>query len=116
MDFETGSTTVYTVHFHTGSGPYREEIVPAGRPVREPIAPDREGYDFTGWYRDEALTQEYVFTAPVNCNIRLVHGRDLCQPVQLQHEGCTKSSALCKVETALKHPEKKEHMFLFPDP
>ena len=74
MDFETGSSTVYTVHFHTGSGPYCEEIVLAGRLVREPVAPDRDGYDFTVWYRDEAQTQKFVFTAPINCNIRLYAG------------------------------------------
>lgn len=74
MDFETGSSTVYTVHFHTGLGPYCEEIVLAGRLVREPVAPDRDGYDFTVWYRDEAQTQKFVFTAPINCNIRLYAG------------------------------------------
>lgn len=76
MDFETGSSpnTAYTVLFHTGTESYREEIVPVGCPVLEPIAPEREGCEFTGWYCDEALTQEYVFTAPVNRSLCLYAG------------------------------------------
>ena len=71
---QNSTEEAYTVLFHTGQGPYREERVLAGRPVHEPPAPDREGYDFTCWYRDETLTQEYDFSAPVSRNIRLYAG------------------------------------------
>ena len=64
----------YTVLFHTGQGPYREETVSAGLPVHEPPEPEREGYLFTGWYRDESQTQEYSFSNPVCQNLRLYAG------------------------------------------
>ena len=71
---EQNSSPAYTVLFHTGHGPYREETVPAGRTAHEPPAPDREGYEFTCWFRDEALTQEYNFALPVCRNLRLYAG------------------------------------------
>lgn len=36
-----------------------------GEPVAKPADPVREGYDFAGWYTDEACTVAYDFAAPV---------------------------------------------------
>ena len=33
--------------------------------VTEPVAPTKLGYDFIGWYTDEALTERYDFDSPI---------------------------------------------------
>ena len=35
--------------------------VNAGKKVEQPITPTREGYQFTGWYKDTTLTEEWDF-------------------------------------------------------
>ncbi|MBR5048400.1 MAG: InlB B-repeat-containing protein, partial [Erysipelotrichaceae bacterium] len=53
----------YTITFDTAGGtPIAEEKVTRGKPVSIPADPEREGYDFAGWYRDEV---EYIFNQPV---------------------------------------------------
>ena len=42
-----------------------------GEPVAEPADPVREGYDFAGWYTDEACTVAYDFAAPVEGDMTL---------------------------------------------
>ena len=42
-----------------------------GEPVSEPADPTREGYDFAGWYTDEACTVAYDFTKPVTGDMTL---------------------------------------------
>lgn len=37
----------------------------------EPLAPERSGYSFFGWYTDSELTQAYNFHTPVTSNITL---------------------------------------------
>ena len=39
--------------------------------VSEPAEPAREGYDFAGWYTDEACTTQYDFDAPVTSDLTL---------------------------------------------
>ena len=40
----------------------------------EPVAPTREGYEFTGWYLDEELKTPYDFESEVKDNITLYAG------------------------------------------
>lgn len=47
------------------------QIVVAGTPATEPEAPVREGYEFRGWYADEALTVPYDFSQPVTATLTL---------------------------------------------
>ena len=42
-----------------------------GEPVAKPDDPVREGYDFAGWYTDEACTVAYDFAAPVEGDMTL---------------------------------------------
>ena len=42
-----------------------EVAVNAESPLERPADPTREGYDFGGWYADEACTTAYNFNAPV---------------------------------------------------
>ncbi|WP_286163363.1 InlB B-repeat-containing protein [Olsenella sp. SW781] len=42
-----------------------------GEPVAKPADPVREGYDFAGWYTDEACTVAYDFAAPVEGDMTL---------------------------------------------
>ena len=55
---------VYTITFDSNGGS-RVDTVTAeyGAKPEKPADPIREGYTFTGWYSDEALTEEYEFTA-----------------------------------------------------
>lgn len=51
---------------------YEEVLVPEGASVSEPeTIPVREGYTFSGWYTDEAYTQRYDFTQPVESSMTL---------------------------------------------
>ena len=38
-----------------------DEYVAPGKKVREPFTPTRDGYQFTGWYRDSACTKPWRF-------------------------------------------------------
>lgn len=65
---------VYTVTFNAngGNGAPAAVTVEEGKPVAEPTTkPTRTGYVFDGWYKDEAGTQKYDFSAAVTDNITL---------------------------------------------
>lgn len=48
----------YTLHYESNGGTkYEDERYPEGHPVTLDKVPLREGYTFTGWYADEALTE-----------------------------------------------------------
>jgi len=47
-----------------------EALIP-GTAAAEPDPPARQGYNFDGWFSDEALTDPYDFESPVNENITL---------------------------------------------
>lgn len=47
------------------------QSVEQGGTATEPPAPTRSGYRFAGWYSDEALTQAWDFSQPVNADLKL---------------------------------------------
>ena len=69
---EGNCIVTYTVTFQSNGG---SEVaaanVESGAAVPEPEAPTRSGYSFAGWYADQAMTQEYDFSAPVAADITL---------------------------------------------
>jgi uncharacterized repeat protein (TIGR02543 family) len=67
------SSTTYTVTFHSNGGSaVADQTVGEGGTAREPSQnPTRDGFEFDGWYSDEALTTVYDFDTPVTANIDL---------------------------------------------
>lgn len=56
---ETTPTTYYTLHYESNGGTeYKDERYAKNTVVSLDKVPTREGYVFTGWYADEALTQK----------------------------------------------------------
>ena len=54
---------VWTVTFNADGGtPVPEPQIRANLPATKPSEPTKDGFDFGGWYTDEALTTEYKFT------------------------------------------------------
>lgn len=61
--FKNGVSGAWTVTFDTDGGtPEPESQIRANLPATKPDDPTKEGYDFGGWYTDEAFTTEYTFT------------------------------------------------------
>ena len=57
----------YLVTFESNGGSKVESVqVSAGDKLTEPEDPERKGHSFKGWFRDEALTEEYDFESEVN--------------------------------------------------
>lgn len=50
------------------------QYILAGNCATRPDNPTRHGYKFTGWYTDEAKTQKYDFSQPVNNSFTLYAG------------------------------------------
>ena len=66
--------TTYTVTFHTNGGsPLADRRVPSGSPVGEAVT-TRADYEFTGWYRDAALSQPYDLSELVASDLDLYAG------------------------------------------
>lgn len=64
----------YTVTFYMNDGTdavYTVTSVAAGNSVTEPTCPTRDGYNFSGWYIDGALTDPFDFATAVTANITL---------------------------------------------
>ena len=51
-----------------GGSDVATQKVAEGEATPEPAVPTREGYDFKGWYADEALATAYDFSAPVEAD------------------------------------------------
>lgn len=70
----TVKTPRYTVIFDSTGGSLVENTpgVSKGSLINEPLSPTKDGYHFAGWYKDEALTEDWVFlTDIVNGNLTL---------------------------------------------
>ena len=53
-----GGTTYYILHYESNGGTkYKDERYASGTTVKLDKVPTREGYVFTGWYADKALTE-----------------------------------------------------------
>ena len=62
----------FDVAFNTNGGSNIASVkVNNGSVVNVPVAPTKAYYAFAGWYKDEALTQEYDFNTPVTSNTTL---------------------------------------------
>lgn len=63
------------VKFDTGGGSVLPpQTVRRGQYLSAPGTPLREGYRFTGWYTDQALTQPWDISTPVTANMTLYAG------------------------------------------
>ena len=60
--FKNGVSGAWTVTFNTDGGSTVAEQIRANAPATKPSEPTKDGYDFGGWYTDEAFTTEYTFT------------------------------------------------------
>lgn len=56
------------VTYQTDGADYAFSVVPGGQKTAAPKAPEKDGYDFDGWYLDDTA---YDFEAPVNENLTL---------------------------------------------
>lgn len=54
--------TLHTVTFNSNGGSDIPGQIRANAAATKPADPTRSGYDFGGWYTDEAFTTEYTFT------------------------------------------------------
>ena len=63
------------IYFHTNGGSAVENILATiGGTVEAPAAPTKDGWVFTGWYTDAALTQAYTFGDAPKTSIQLYAG------------------------------------------
>ncbi|MGE9874931.1 InlB B-repeat-containing protein [Hornefia butyriciproducens] len=72
--FNSSNIIGKTITFKKDDKPYAIEIVAEGKKAIEPIEPTKEGYEFAGWYTDEALNNLYNFDMPVNDELILYAG------------------------------------------
>ena len=62
----------YTVSFNANGGTeIPDQRVTSGSTAEKPADPIRGGYSFAGWYSDEGLQTEYLFTEPMASSITL---------------------------------------------
>ncbi|MDE7161946.1 MAG: InlB B-repeat-containing protein, partial [Anaeroplasmataceae bacterium] len=61
-DDKTDQVAEYTVTFQANGGStVQSKTVKQGEKVTKPTDPTKEGYDFKGWYKDSACTNEWKF-------------------------------------------------------
>ena len=63
----TGKITLYAryIAFDTNGGSEIEyELTITGNKISKPTEPEKDYYTFVGWYKDEALTEEFDFSIP----------------------------------------------------
>ena len=66
------TSAAFTIIFDSNGGTETEsQTVNEGDTVTKPVNPTKEGYTFKGWFKDEALTEEYDFSTPVTDDITL---------------------------------------------
>lgn len=69
--FKNGASGAWTVTFDTDGGSAVAKQIRANAPATKPSEPTKDGYDFGGWYTDEACTAAYDFTQPVTDSVTL---------------------------------------------
>ncbi len=68
----SGGITRYTVTFETNGGSsISKQTVNRNSTAKEPGAPQKEDYNFVGWFTDKELTAEFDFTTKITKNITL---------------------------------------------
>lgn len=66
------STPAYTVSFETNGGSKISSLQAAkNTTLKEPAAPTKDGFDFTGWYTDKDLKTKYDFSDEVTSSFTL---------------------------------------------
>ncbi|MCL2828336.1 MAG: InlB B-repeat-containing protein [Oscillospiraceae bacterium] len=65
------TVTFYWNYYREDDGIYLRVTVLDGNPVAEPNTPSRDGFNFIGWFLDEAGTQRYDFSTPVTTDLDL---------------------------------------------
>jgi uncharacterized repeat protein (TIGR02543 family) len=72
MNAVTVTPTAYTVKFETNGGaPIANQMAASGSKITKPADPEKEGFEFKGWYKDEALAGAYNFDAIVKSAVVL---------------------------------------------
>ena len=66
-----GGTFTITYDMNNGTGTYATQTVNAGSTTVRPRDPVYNGYTFGGWYRDQACTNAFDFSMPINDNYLL---------------------------------------------
>ena len=66
-----GGTTTYTVKLNTGDGTVESVSVKRNSTIGSIAIPTKEGYEFEGWYTDEALTVKADPAAKITSNTTL---------------------------------------------
>lgn len=72
QDVTVAVSDMCTVRFIANGAVVDTQTVPRGSKLTRPDAPEREGYQLSGWYRDAALTQPWDFdrdTVTVNTTL-----------------------------------------------
>lgn len=60
------------VKFESNGGtPVKDVLVPIGELLEKPEDPKKEGYEFSGWYKDIDLTEEFKFDQPIENDLTL---------------------------------------------
>ena len=60
----------YRIFFRTDGGTKIEQMdVVKGTIPTKPADPEKEGFEFGGWYTDTEFTEEYLFNQPITKNI-----------------------------------------------
>jgi len=68
----TVTPMAYTVKFETdGGGTIANQTVNSGSKAAKPADPKKEGFEFKGWYKEEATTNAYDFDTPIKSNLTL---------------------------------------------
>ncbi len=66
------TTSAYTVYFDTNGGTeILSQSVKSGGTAARPFNPEKDGFTFDGWYKDEELTEPFDFLTPIQSNTTL---------------------------------------------
>ena len=61
----------FDLNYENATGAPKTQEVVEGEKATEPLAPERAGYDFLGWYEDKAGEKKYSFNTEVKSNLIL---------------------------------------------